>query len=192
MGRRRRGKSIAALISGSALAAVAMMQLPAVAEASDPPRQQQTARAPIRADNTRNFQLDVGDRVFFSEGSAELGSRARRALEAQATWLVRHPTLTITIEGHADDSGSGSYNHEISEQRAEAVRRRLIELGVDQARVRRIGFGRERLIADCADSDCAAQNRRAVTIVGGSLTAASPAPLPVREEGVRRPPRRLF
>ena len=44
--------------------------------------------------------------MFFSEGSAELGTRARTALEAQAAWLKRNAAVPVTIEGHADDAGA--------------------------------------------------------------------------------------
>jgi peptidoglycan-associated lipoprotein len=114
------------------------------------------------------FQTEVGDRVFFSEGSAELGSRARTALDAQAAWLARNAYLMVTVEGHADEAGTPRLNRQLSERRAEAVRRRLIERGVAANRIRVAVYGRDRLVAECGDSHCAAQNRRAVTVIGWS------------------------
>jgi len=90
------------------------------------------------------FQAQVGDRVFFSEGSAELGSRARTALEAQAAWLKRNAAVPVTIEGHADDAGAINHNLEVSRRRAESVRRRLIESGVAPERIHTLAYGRER------------------------------------------------
>jgi len=141
------------------------------------------------------FQGQVGDRVFFSEGSAELGARARAALEAQAAWLKRHAALPIIVEGHADDAGAVSHNVEMSWRRAEAVRRRLIEMGLAPERVRVVAFGRERLIAECTAPGCAAQNRRAVTVVGTPTAAAAPTGASAREPqdtAARRSPRRLY
>ena len=86
--------------------------------------------------------------MFFSDGSAELGARGRIALEAQAAWLERYPNLAVTIEGHADDAGAVGHNLEVSPRRAEAVRRRLIQIGVAPERIRTVAYGRERLIAD--------------------------------------------
>jgi peptidoglycan-associated lipoprotein len=141
------------------------------------------------------FQAQVGDRVFFSEGSAELGARARSALEAQAAWLKRHAALPVIIEGHADDAGAVSHNVEMSWRRAEAVRRRLIEMGLAPERVRVVAYGRERLIAECAAPGCAAQNRRAVTVVGAPTAASAPAGQAAQEPqdtAARRSPRRLY
>jgi peptidoglycan-associated lipoprotein len=140
------------------------------------------------------FQTAVGDRVFFGEASAELGTRGRLALKAQAEWLLRYPHLTIVVEGHADDIGSFAHNVSLSQQRAEAVQGRLIQMGVAPQRIRAAAFGRERLIADCAAAACAAQNRRAVTIIGPPVDwAQSPAPAPVARDdlAVRRLEQRL-
>jgi peptidoglycan-associated lipoprotein len=120
----------------------------------------------IAVSESAEFQSQVGDRVFFSEASADLGSRGRVALEAQAVWLARHPKLSVIIEGHADDTGADTHNLAVSEQRAEVVRRRLIQMGVAPERIRTVAYGRARLIADCPAPACTAQNRRAVTVIG--------------------------
>jgi peptidoglycan-associated lipoprotein len=139
------------------------------------------------------FQSAVGDRVFFNEASAELGTRGRLALQAQAEWLLRYPHLTLVVEGHADDAGGLAHNLSLSQQRAEAVQRRLIQMGVAPERISAAAFGRERLIADCAAAACAAQNRRAVTIIGPPLERAQDGPAPVARDGlgVRRFERRV-
>jgi peptidoglycan-associated lipoprotein len=142
-----------------------------------------------------DFQSAVGDRVFFGDASAELGTRGRLALEAQAAWLLRYPHLTVIVEGHADDTGGLAHNLAISQQRAEAVRRRLIQTGVAPERIRVVAFGRQRLIADCASAACSAQNRRAVTIIGPPVDTAAvvPPPVPVARDDLpaRRPLRRV-
>jgi outer membrane protein OmpA-like peptidoglycan-associated protein len=133
--------------------------------------------APVRADDRMRlgavsgsgFQSEVGDRVFFGDASAELGSRGRIALDAQAAWLLRNSAVSVIIEGHADDTGGADHNLDVSRKRAEAVRRRLIHMGIAQERIRIVAYGRERLVAQCAAAACAAQNRRAVTIVGPPL-----------------------
>lgn len=111
------------------------------------------------------LRIDAGDRVFFATGSAELGGRARSALAAQAKWLMRWHEFEAAIEGHADEPGSEQENIVLSAQRAEAVRDRLIQEGVEPSRIAVIPLGRSIPVATCADSDCRAQNRRAVTLV---------------------------
>jgi peptidoglycan-associated lipoprotein len=143
------------------------------------------------------FRASAGDRVFFADGSAELSTRARRAIEMQAQWLGRNPALAITIEGHADDQGTGEDNLKLSQSRADAVRSHLIRLGIAEERITIAAFGKSRTVADCAGSACAAQNRRAVTVVGPAAhfpagEAAGPRPLETSVEPTRRMPRHLF
>lgn len=112
-----------------------------------------------------NLRMEAGDRVFFSSGSAALGSKARTALAAQARWLSQHRGLEATIEGHADEPGTDEQNLVLSTQRAEAVRQRLEEEGVAPARLEIVARGRTRRVAICNDPACRAQNRRVITIV---------------------------
>jgi outer membrane protein OmpA-like peptidoglycan-associated protein len=113
-----------------------------------------------------DFQSQAGDRVFFAEGSADLGARARAALDAQAAWLLQRPFVAVTIEGYADDWGSSRDNLEIAQRRAQVVRARLILRGVAPVRIATMAFGRTRRAADCASSMCSAQNRRSITVPG--------------------------
>ena len=110
------------------------------------------------------FQSEAGDRVFFADGSAELGARARVALDAQAAWLRAHPSIAVTVEGHADDWGSAGDNLLISQKRAAAVRDRLIARGVAAERIATMAYGRTRRAAECTASMCNVQNRRSITV----------------------------
>lgn len=126
-------------------------------------------RATAAQDDLRDA---VGDRVFFSAGSAELDGRAVGAIAAQAGWLVRHDGLDIVIEGHADDGVVDSAQLALSESRALAVKRVLVERGLPPGRVGVIAFGNTQPIALCDDAQCRAQNRRAVTrLVPGAAEA---------------------
>lgn len=114
----------------------------------------------------RQFIAEVGDRVFFEDGSATLGPRARDVLAAQAVWLRSHPDILATIEGHADDDMTSEAKQDsLSQARAEAVRQRLLDEGINPARISSLGLGRSAPVANCSDVACAAQNRRVVTVI---------------------------
>jgi peptidoglycan-associated lipoprotein len=117
-----------------------------------------------------DLEVNVGDRVFFGLDSSTLDDTARQTVERQAAWLQQFPTVTVTIEGHADQRGTTEYNLALGERRAAAVKSYLGSLGIDPARVLIISYGKERL-ANPADTDEAfAQNRRAVTVVNVTAT----------------------
>jgi peptidoglycan-associated lipoprotein len=132
------------------------------------------------------FMLEAGDRIFFAPRSSELGSRARSVLAAQARWLKRNASLYAVIEGHSDDPALDEAGLDrLSAERADAVFQRLLEEGVSPERLAIAPQGKTRPIAVCKGADCAAQNRRAVTV----LTAQRVSELPTADPliGPRRP-----
>lgn len=128
------------------------------------------------------FLADAGDRVFFSAGSAELGSRARGVIQSQARFLLRYPELFVAVEGFADDGAlPDAETQRLSEARAAVVRDRLVAEGVDEERLLAYGRARQDRVSDCPAPECLAQNRRAVTII---LTrGVSPGPSQRRAQG---------
>ncbi len=141
-----------------------------------PPRQTTDSRQLRALQN--DFRGGVGDRVFFGDASVELGAKSRVVLAAQAEWLRRHPSLTITIEAHADDQGSREFNQQLAHRRAEVVRTRLIDEGVDAKRLKISLRGRDSPLAVCQDPACAAQNRRVLTVIGPPQQDNAAAQLP--------------
>lgn len=132
------------------------------------------------------FMLEAGDRVFFAARSAELGSRARTVLAAQARWLKRNAPLSAVIEGHADDPAlDGDGLDRLGTERALVVYQRLIEEGVAPERLAIAPQGKSRPVANCDTPDCAAQNRRAVTVLTGQRVSELPLADPLI--GPRRP-----
>ena len=114
----------------------------------------------------QDFKASTGDRIFFADGEATIGSRARAVVEQQAQWLKRFPQVVLTLAAHADDRGGREFNEDLSIRRGEAVKARLVQEGIDPARIKVVPYGRERPIASCEDSGCSSQNRRVVTTIG--------------------------
>ncbi len=103
--------------------------------------------------------------VHFEFDSYALGNAAREALSYNANWMQRVPAIRVLIEGHTDERGSVSYNLALGERRAVAARDYLVTLGVPQARLSTISYGKERP-ADPGHTEAAwAKNRRAHFVV---------------------------
>jgi peptidoglycan-associated lipoprotein len=126
---------------------------------------QLAARAPGSGLLETDFSASGGDRVFFSDGSDDVGGRGRRVLREKASWLQRHPQVFVRIEGYADDNGGDELNSAIALRRAESVRDELIGAGLDATRMHIAVFGRETPLSTCTAPECAAQNRRAVLVL---------------------------
>jgi outer membrane protein OmpA-like peptidoglycan-associated protein len=98
--------------------------------------------------------------VGFDSGSARLGAGAGMVLDEVASLLRGDPALTVRIGGHTDGTGSRATNRRLSEQRAQAVRRYLIEQGIDPDRLSVAGYGPDRPLADNGTPAGRAANRR--------------------------------
>jgi outer membrane protein OmpA-like peptidoglycan-associated protein len=78
--------------------------------------------------------------VTFVEGSAMLTEGAKGTLDVVANRLLREPTQ-VEVQGHTSSTGSLEFNMNLSEQRAEAVRKYLVSLGVPADSVTAKGYG---------------------------------------------------
>ncbi|HHJ15847.1 MAG TPA: hypothetical protein ENJ80_04030 [Gammaproteobacteria bacterium] len=78
--------------------------------------------------------------------------------------------IYIEVVGHTDDVGDNDYNQKLSEQRAEAVGRYLVEAGIDPNKILMVGAGETAPIASNTTPEGRAENRRVeVLVLGRSL-----------------------
>ncbi len=115
------------------------------------------------AGSLEEFEVVVGNRVFFDYDSYEIRPDAQDTLQKQAAWLQQYGQYAVTIEGHCDERGTREYNLALGERRANAVRNYLVALGVDGNRLQTISYGKERPEVPGGDEVAWAQNRRGVT-----------------------------
>lgn len=110
---------------------------------------------------------------LFAFNSASVEAEAKRQL-LQIAGVLNDQALQgrrIIVEGHADAIGSQSYNLALSDKRADAVIAELARAGVEQARLAKRAFGKDRPLepnkrADGTDNpEGRARNRRVALIV---------------------------
>ena len=114
------------------------------------------------------LQNEIGDRIYFETDRHNINSASAFILESQANWLKSTPGFQIIVEGHCDERGTREYNLALGERRANSVKEFLVSLGVEPGRVTTISYGKERPSAEGSTSESWAENRRAVTVVGGN------------------------
>lgn len=99
--------------------------------------------------------------IFFASGSAALSPASDPTLAAVAAVLQRSPGWRVTIEGHTDSIGGPSYNQDLSERRALAVKTALVaHYQVAESRLTTAGYGLTRPVASNATLSGRARNRR--------------------------------
>jgi peptidoglycan-associated lipoprotein len=99
--------------------------------------------------------------VFFEYDSNEITPTAAEILQLKAAVLQANPGIRLRVEGHADQRGSTEYNLALGQRRAEAVRRAFNLLGVADAQLEAVSFGKEKPAVPGMDENAWAQNRRA-------------------------------
>ncbi len=83
-------------------------------------------------------------RVFyFGFDESAINPEDRAALTRHSEFLLSHPELAVTIEGHADERGSREYNLALGERRAMGVKRIFSLLGVAKSQQQVTSFGEE-------------------------------------------------
>src|SRR5690606_34311450 len=99
--------------------------------------------------------------ILFDTGADRIRPESTPTLKEIGEMLQQHADLKLVIEGHTDNVGSADANQSLSEKRAEAVRRFLVETySVDETRLTAQGFGASKPAASNDSPEGRQQNRR--------------------------------
>jgi OmpA-OmpF porin, OOP family len=116
-------------------------------------------------DTDRGLVMTLEEDVLFEYNRADLKPGAMRNLYPLVTFLKDHPTRTLIIEGHSDSTGSESYNLDLSQRRAAAVRDFLVANGIGFARIMARGYGEAYPVAANDTEAGRLQNRRVEVVI---------------------------
>ncbi|MGG7567625.1 OmpA family protein [Rhodovulum sp. DZ06] len=103
--------------------------------------------------------------ITFDTGSAEIKPQFSRPLTQVAQTLNAYPSTYIDVIGHTDSRGAEEFNQQLSEARASAVRRALVQRSVAVERIVAYGRGESQPIASNATREGQAANRRVEILI---------------------------
>ncbi|PUE15525.1 peptidoglycan-associated lipoprotein Pal [Limnohabitans sp. WS1] len=98
--------------------------------------------------------------VFFDYDSFVVRADARPVIENHARFLQANKQRKANLEGHTDERGGREYNLALGQKRAEAVRQALTLLGVSDAQLEAVSYGKEKPAAQGSAETDLAKNRR--------------------------------
>jgi outer membrane protein OmpA-like peptidoglycan-associated protein len=104
--------------------------------------------------------LNMPGNITFASDDAALNPNFYNVLDSVAIVLAKYERTLLDIDGHTDSTGSDQYNQQLSEARAVAVGQYLNQRGIDARRLRIIGYGEARPIANNSTEIGRQQNRR--------------------------------
>jgi peptidoglycan-associated lipoprotein len=98
--------------------------------------------------------------VYFQYDSFVVQPEFQSVVEAHARYLSGNRNKRVVLEGNTDERGGREYNLALGQKRADAVRRALATLGVDDAQMESVSFGEEKPRSTGTDEASLAENRR--------------------------------
>ncbi len=98
--------------------------------------------------------------ILFHKGSETLVASSQASLDEVATILQKHPRLRLAIDGYTDNSGKAATNLQLSQKRADMVKKYLVDKGIAFGKLTAAGHGSEKPIADNTTEAGRIKNRR--------------------------------
>lgn len=114
----------------------------------------------IRLEKIREGSVAILKNIFFDHDKYVLRDKSITELQKVKRFMEDNPAVRVEISGHTDNTGSLSYNQQLSEKRALAVLQFLTDNAIDKSRVVAKGYGATRPIADNSTDEGKAANRR--------------------------------
>lgn len=100
------------------------------------------------------------DSIYFDFDKFAVKAEFRASLKHEVEWMREHKNASVTLEGNTDDRGSTEYNLALGSERAHAVHKSLVALGVASARIKDVSLGEAKPRASCEEEKCWQENRR--------------------------------
>lgn len=106
-------------------------------------------------------EIKIEKPIVFETGKALLKPESNAALEIIKQYLTDKSYISLLrVEAHTDNSGDANASQQLTEKRALAVVKKLVEMGVDCKRLIAVGFGDTKPVADNSTPGSRAENRR--------------------------------
>lgn len=98
--------------------------------------------------------------VFFDFDKYTLSPADTAIVTAHGKYISTHSTAKVRLEGNTDERGGREYNLALGQKRADAVKKSLVLLGVAEANVESVSFGKEKPVDFSHNEEAWAKNRR--------------------------------
>ena len=98
--------------------------------------------------------------ILFDIDKATIKPQSMGTINEIYKLLKDNPGLKYEVEGYTDNTGNPEHNMELSQERADAVKTQLVNMGIDASRLTAKGFGDTNPISDNSDPAGRANNRR--------------------------------
>lgn len=111
-------------------------------------------------------RIIITEQVYFDTGKTTIKKSSFEILDAVVKVMQENQQIVkIRIEGHTDDRGADDFNLKLSQGRADAVMKYMIDHGIAEGRLEAVGYGETRPIRDNETNEGRSYNRRVEFII---------------------------
>ena len=125
------------------------------------PRTAPPVATPLAAYLDPNSPVSQQRSVYFAYDNDVFRAQDKTVVELQGRYLAQHADVHVTVSGNTDERGGSEYNLALGQRRAQSVKTALGLLGVKDAQVEAVSYGKEKPKAAGHDEAAWQQNRRA-------------------------------
>jgi outer membrane protein OmpA-like peptidoglycan-associated protein len=114
-------------------------------------------------------RIELNETVYFDTGKTTIQSKSFALLDEIARVMNANPQIRLVeVGGHTDSDGDDKKNLKLSQGRADAVMKYLVDKGhVEASRLSAVGYGETRPIDTNQTTDGKARNRRVELVIKG-------------------------
>lgn len=112
--------------------------------------------------NDFNIQELNNNTIYFDFDKYEINPKFFPLLNNHAKFLNKNKFYNIIIEGHTDERGTSEYNIVLGENRAQAVKDYLKNMGVQDKQISIVSYGKEKPAVSGHNNFAYSKNRRVV------------------------------
>ena len=113
-----------------------------------------------------NKKFSIRVKIEFDSGKAVVKKTYHNEIESLANILKTYPESDMVITGHTDSTGDEKANLKLSQARADSVKQYLVDkFGIQASRIKAIGYGESRPIADNKTKEGRQKNRRIIAFI---------------------------
>ncbi len=98
--------------------------------------------------------------IYFEYDSFVVEDKYKAQIDAHARYLSANRSAKVTLQGHTDERGSREYNIALGQKRADAVKRAMTLMGVQDVVIETVSYGKEKPKREGHDEAAWAENRR--------------------------------
>ncbi len=90
--------------------------------------------------------------ILFDYNRSDIKPQAAFELDRLIDIMNKYPKLMVRVESHSDTQGDADYNRLLSDRRAKATVKYVVDQGIDASRISGDGFGEDQPVVNCGDN----------------------------------------